>query len=111
MKLHSVSWLVAPLIVLILVWAGAASSSQVAESLVETGLLVPSSSALIVLPGARGAGFGLASVLIYVGIGFVVGSLISLSRKLDYVWDDKDMVYAGPEQESEPEKGSVVVED
>lgn len=111
MKLHSVSWLIAPLIVLILVWAGAASSSQIAESLVETGLLVPSGSALILLPGARGAGIGVASVLIYTGISFIIGPLIALSSKLDYVWDDKDMIYAGSEQELESEKGSVVVED
>lgn len=108
MKLHSVSWVVAPLLILIFAWVGAVSSPRTAEFLVETGLLAPSGSALILLPAARGTGVGLASVLIYVGAGFVLGSLFSLSKALDYVWDDKDMErlpYSGTE------KGPIDIED
>lgn len=108
MKLHSVSWVVAPLLILIFVWVGAVSSPRTAEFLVETGLLAPSGSALILLPGARGTGVGLASVLIYIGAGFVLGSLFSLSKALDYVWDDKDIERL---PSSDVENGSIDIED
>ena len=84
------------------------SSPRTAEFLVETGLLAPTGSALILLPGAHGTGVGLASVIIYVGVGFVLGSLFSLSKALDYVWDDKNMERIAS---SDAEKGSIDIED
>ena len=108
MKLHSVSWVIAPLVILFLAWLGAASSTRTAEALVETGLLAPSGSAFVLLPAGHGTGLGLSSILIYVGAGFVLGSLVSLSKALDYVWDEKDVEYV---LDSGVEKNPSVVED
>lgn len=112
MKLHSSSWVLAPVILFILVWVSSISSQSVAESLVETGLLTTKDSAFLHLPGSHGAGIGVFSVVIYVGVGLVAGPIVSLFSALDFVWDDKNVVRVGSEQDKGGEEKDVVsVED
>ena len=112
MKLHSSSWVLAPVILFILVWVSSISSQSVAESLVETGLLTTKDSAFLHLPGSHGAGIGVFSVVIYVGVGLVSGPIVSLFSALDFVWDDKNVVRVGSEQDKgDEEKDVVSVED
>ena len=112
MKLHSSSWVLAPVILFILVWVSSISSQSVAESLVETGLLTTKDSAFLHLPGSHGAGIGVFSVVIYVGVGLVAGPIVSLFSALDFVWDDKNVVRVGSEQDKgDEEKDVVSVED
>lgn len=91
MKLHSISWAICPVVIFILVWAVAGTSHAAAEAIVETGLLAAADSTVIPLPAAHGAGLGVSSLIIYTGIGFVVGPVVSLFTALDFVWDDKNM--------------------
>ena len=112
MKLHSSSWVLAPVILFILVWVSSISSQSVAESLVETGLLTTKDSAFLHLPGSHGAGIGVFSVVIYVGVGLVSGPIVSLFSALDFVWDDENVVRVGSEQDKgDEEKDVVSVED
>lgn len=112
MKLHSPSWVLAPIILFILVWLSSISSQSAAESLVETGLLTTKDSAFLHLPGSHGAGIGVFSVVIYVGVALVVGPVVSLFSALDFMWDDKDMVRIEDDQDrGSAEKDAVSVED
>lgn len=108
MKLHSSSWVLAPVILFILVWISSVSSQSAAESLVETGLLTTKDSAFLHLPGSHGAGVGVFSTVIYVGVGLVVGPIVSLFSALDFVWDDKNMVRVGSGQDKGDEEKDVV---
>lgn len=78
----------------------------------ETGLLTTKDSAFLHLPGSHGAGIGVFSVVIYVGVGLVAGPIVSLFSALDFVWDDKNVVRVGSEQDKgDEEKDVVSVED
>lgn len=99
-------WHLSPVIVVLIIWVLATTSTTASDTLAEVGFLTPSSAhPLLELPATNGMGIAFPNALIIAGASIILATAIWAFPELTFLWNEPTTVEAyevGPTPTSLP---------